>query len=212
VSTSVTYTAVLNVQRSTAEHVARLLRDHRTEVGTRRGRRALGPFRQAAMVLRWFIDGTRMSQLARDNGLSSSNTTAPSKQLHTATIAYHDARVATAFAAALEPAGRAVAALGTVSHQLAFLDHTWSRRNQPDVRDVHEHIPAVIEDALADANTTLQDAATVLHAAATSIAQPALRLQAALSRTTTAVTKPSPIPTTGSAPAHLVTPKPTRGR
>ena len=73
-STSVTYTAVLDVQRSTAEHVARLLRDHRTEVGTRRGRRALGCFKQAVLVLRWFVDGTRMSQLARDNGLSSSTT------------------------------------------------------------------------------------------------------------------------------------------
>ncbi|MGW2350727.1 IS5/IS1182 family transposase, partial [Actinacidiphila glaucinigra] len=28
-STSVTYTAVLDVKRSTAEHLARLLRDHR---------------------------------------------------------------------------------------------------------------------------------------------------------------------------------------
>jgi len=74
VSTSVTYTAVLDVQRSTAEHVARLLRDHRTKVGTRRGRRALGCFKQAVLVLRWFVDGTRMSQLARDNGLSSSTT------------------------------------------------------------------------------------------------------------------------------------------
>jgi hypothetical protein len=123
-----------------------------------------------------------------------------------------DARVATAFAAALEPAGRAVAALGTVSHQLAFMDHTWARRHQPDVRDVHEHIPDVIEDALADANTALQDAATVLHAAATSIAQPALRLKAALSRTTTAVTKPSPIPTGRPATANPVAPTPTRGR
>lgn len=70
--TSVTYTAVLDVQRSTAEHLARLLHGHRTEIGTRRGRRALGCFKQAVLILRWFIDGTRLSQLARDNGLSSS--------------------------------------------------------------------------------------------------------------------------------------------
>jgi hypothetical protein len=63
---------VLDVKRSTAEHVARLLRDHRAAIGTRRGRRALGCFRQAVLVLRWFIDGTRLSQLARDNGLSTS--------------------------------------------------------------------------------------------------------------------------------------------
>ncbi|MGI5517320.1 HARBI1 family protein [Streptomyces sp. CA-106131] len=70
--TSVTYTAVLDVRRSTAEHLARLLRSHRTEVGTRRGRRALGCFKQAVLILRWFIDGTRLAQLARDNALSTS--------------------------------------------------------------------------------------------------------------------------------------------
>ncbi|MGI5518651.1 HARBI1 family protein [Streptomyces sp. CA-106131] len=70
--TSVTYTAVLDVRRSTAEHLARLLRSHRAEVGTRRGRRALGCFKQAVLILRWFIDGTRLAQLARDNALSTS--------------------------------------------------------------------------------------------------------------------------------------------
>jgi hypothetical protein len=72
VPTSVTCTAVLDVQRSTAEHLARLLRGHRVEVGTRRGRRVLGCFRQAVLVPRWFIDGTRVCQLARGNGLSTS--------------------------------------------------------------------------------------------------------------------------------------------
>lgn len=61
VSTSVTYTAVLDARRSTAEHLARLLRDRRAEINTRRGRRALGCFRQAVLVLRWFIDGTRLA-------------------------------------------------------------------------------------------------------------------------------------------------------
>jgi hypothetical protein len=36
VSTSVTYTAVLDVKRSTAEHLARLLRDQRIAAGTRK--------------------------------------------------------------------------------------------------------------------------------------------------------------------------------
>jgi len=72
VSTSVTYTAVLDVKRSTAEHLAGLLRDHRIAARTRKGRRALGCFRQSVLVLRWFIDGTRLSQLACDNGLSTS--------------------------------------------------------------------------------------------------------------------------------------------
>ena len=112
-----------------------------------------------------------------------------------------EARVATAFAAALEPAGQAIAALGTVSHQLAFVDHTWARRHEPDLRDVHDRIPEVIEDALAEADTALQDAATALHSAATSIAQPTLRLKAALSRTPTVVANSSRVPTTGPAPA-----------
>jgi hypothetical protein len=72
VSTSVTYTAVLEVCRSTVEHLARLLRDHRAAIGTRRGWRALGCFRQAVLILRWFLDDTRLTQLARDNGLSLS--------------------------------------------------------------------------------------------------------------------------------------------
>ena len=64
---SVTYTAVLDVKRSTAERLARLLRDHRTVVKTRRGRRVLSCFKQSVVILRWFLDGTRLSQLARDN-------------------------------------------------------------------------------------------------------------------------------------------------
>ncbi|MET9914878.1 transposase family protein [Streptomyces sp. NPDC006476] len=70
--TRVTYTAVLDVRRSTAEHLARLLRDRRAEIGTRCGRRALGCFKQAVLILRWFIGGTRLAQLARDNSLSTS--------------------------------------------------------------------------------------------------------------------------------------------
>ena len=35
---------------------------------TRRSRS--GVFRQAVLVLRWFVDGTRVVQLARDNGIS----------------------------------------------------------------------------------------------------------------------------------------------
>ncbi|MFF3878828.1 hypothetical protein ACFYYV_46630, partial [Streptomyces sp. NPDC001978] len=61
---------MLDVKRSTAEHVARLLRDHRIAAGTRKGRRALGCFRQAVLVLRWFLDGTRMAQLPSSRGES----------------------------------------------------------------------------------------------------------------------------------------------
>lgn len=68
---SITYTAVLDVSRQTAEFVARLLQQHRERLGTRQGTRALGPFKQAVLVLRWFVDGTRVAQLARDNGISN---------------------------------------------------------------------------------------------------------------------------------------------
>ncbi|MET8213785.1 IS5/IS1182 family transposase, partial [Streptomyces sp. NPDC005373] len=46
------------------------MREHRERVGTRRNTRALGVFKQAVLVLRWFIDGTRLTQLARDNRVS----------------------------------------------------------------------------------------------------------------------------------------------
>ncbi|WP_331745026.1 transposase family protein (plasmid) [Streptomyces sp. NBC_01136] len=65
-----TYTAVLDVRRETAETPARLLREHRGRLGTRKNTRSPGVFKQAVPVLRWFIDGARLSQLARDNGIS----------------------------------------------------------------------------------------------------------------------------------------------
>ncbi|MET7541251.1 IS5/IS1182 family transposase, partial [Streptomyces sp. NPDC005507] len=49
---SITYTAVLDVRRETAETLARLLREHRGRLGTRKGTRALGAFKQAVLVLR----------------------------------------------------------------------------------------------------------------------------------------------------------------
>jgi hypothetical protein len=60
VTSSITYTAVLDVRRATAEHLAKLLRGLRERIGTRRGTRALGVFKQAVLVLRRFVDGTRL--------------------------------------------------------------------------------------------------------------------------------------------------------
>jgi hypothetical protein len=68
--TSITYTAVLDVGRETAETLARLLHEHRERIGTRKNTRALGVFKQGVLVLRWFVDGTRLVQLACDNGIS----------------------------------------------------------------------------------------------------------------------------------------------
>jgi hypothetical protein len=66
------FTGSLAVSRETVYFLARLLRKRRAEVGTRRGARALGPFKQAVLVLRWFLDATRVAQLAADNRISPS--------------------------------------------------------------------------------------------------------------------------------------------
>ncbi|MEV0272451.1 transposase family protein [Hamadaea sp. NPDC050747] len=71
-TSSVTYSAVLDVRRETVVFLSSLLHAHRRAVGTRTGTRALSCFRQAILVLRWFLDGTRLAQLARDNGISRS--------------------------------------------------------------------------------------------------------------------------------------------
>jgi hypothetical protein len=72
VATSVAYTAQLTVRQETVLFLAGLLNSERTRRGTRRDRRALGCFKQAVLVLRWFLDNTRMTQLATDNAISSS--------------------------------------------------------------------------------------------------------------------------------------------
>lgn len=67
---SVTYSCVLQVRPSTVMFLARLLQERREAIGTRRGRRALSPWSQAVLVLRWFLDGTRIRQLAADHAIS----------------------------------------------------------------------------------------------------------------------------------------------
>jgi hypothetical protein len=69
---SVTYSAVLPVHEHTVLFVSGLLQTERRRRGTRAGRRSLGCFKQAILVLRWLLDGTRITQLAADNTLSRS--------------------------------------------------------------------------------------------------------------------------------------------
>lgn len=69
---SITYTATLPVRDETVWYLSGLLHAERLRRGTRKKRRALTCFRQAVLVLRWLLDGTRMAQLARDNGISRS--------------------------------------------------------------------------------------------------------------------------------------------
>lgn len=68
---SVAYTAVLDVSEDSVLLLSALLHAERSRRGTRRGRRALGTYKQAVLVLRWFLDDTRMSSLARDNGIAA---------------------------------------------------------------------------------------------------------------------------------------------
>jgi hypothetical protein len=71
-SDPVTYCAVLPVGEETVLFVSGLLAAERRRRGTRSRRRALGCYRQAVLVLRWFVDGTRLAQLAADNAISAS--------------------------------------------------------------------------------------------------------------------------------------------
>lgn len=69
---SVTYEAVLDVSQDSVLFLSGLLDAERRRRGTRKDTRALGTYKQAVLVLRWFLDDTRMSQLARDNAISGS--------------------------------------------------------------------------------------------------------------------------------------------
>lgn len=69
---SVTYEAVLDVSQETVLFLSGLLDAERRRRGTRKDTRALGTYKQAVLVLRWFLDDTRMSALARDNAISAS--------------------------------------------------------------------------------------------------------------------------------------------
>jgi hypothetical protein len=62
----------LEARRETLYFLARLIHEHCARVGTRCGTRRLGPYRQAVMVLRWLLDGTRVRQLAADDTLGKS--------------------------------------------------------------------------------------------------------------------------------------------
>ena len=65
---SITYTAVLDVRRGTAEHLAKPLREHPRRLG---GHPRPGVFRQVVWCCSWFIDGSRLVQLAQDNGIAA---------------------------------------------------------------------------------------------------------------------------------------------
>ena len=71
-SDPVSYTALLPIAEETVHFVSGLLAAERRRRGTRGRRRALGCYRQAVLLLRWFVDGTRLAQLATDNRIGRS--------------------------------------------------------------------------------------------------------------------------------------------
>lgn len=66
----VTYAAMLDVPRPMVDYLACLRAAYRRLIGTSRGSRKLGPFRQAVFVLRWFREAGCVHCLARNRGIS----------------------------------------------------------------------------------------------------------------------------------------------
>jgi hypothetical protein len=109
---SVTYTAVLDVSEDSVLFLSGLLHAERVRRGTRTDTRALGTYQQAVLVLRWLFDDTRMTQLARDNAISSSTA-----------YAYRDEAIAVL--AARKPSLRgALLAAKAAGHTHVLLDGT----------------------------------------------------------------------------------------
>lgn len=66
------YSVKLDVHRNTARYLAALLRAERRRRGTRRGTRALSPFKQAIFVLAWLRDKSDIERLGAGFGLARS--------------------------------------------------------------------------------------------------------------------------------------------
>jgi DDE superfamily endonuclease len=69
---SVTYSAALPVRDETAAFLTDLLNQERVRRATRANTRALTGSQQAILILRWFLDATRIRQLASDNNIGKS--------------------------------------------------------------------------------------------------------------------------------------------
>lgn len=69
---SITYEAVLDVSDRSIQFLSKLLHEERIRRGTRKDTRVLSTYKQAVLILRWFLDDTRMTALVRDNDISKS--------------------------------------------------------------------------------------------------------------------------------------------
>jgi hypothetical protein len=68
----VSYRVMLDVPRELIWFVCELLAARRREIGTRRGTRRLGCYRQALFALAWFRDKGDIPRLGRGSGLPQS--------------------------------------------------------------------------------------------------------------------------------------------
>ena len=68
----IAYSATLDVPAETATLLTELLVAERLRRGAGVGSRAASCSAQAVLVLRWFLDGTRLAQLACDNRIGRS--------------------------------------------------------------------------------------------------------------------------------------------
>lgn len=68
----ITYSATLDVPVQLVHKVSKLLSDHRKEIGTRKGTRALTCYRQAKFLIAWFRDKADIARLGRGFGISQS--------------------------------------------------------------------------------------------------------------------------------------------
>ncbi|TDC91033.1 IS5/IS1182 family transposase [Nonomuraea deserti] len=66
----IAHRATLDVSRALVQYVTRLLHDERRLRGIPQGSRALSPFRQAVMVVRWFRGEHDIPKLGRDHRIS----------------------------------------------------------------------------------------------------------------------------------------------
>jgi hypothetical protein len=66
-----TYSAICDVPEEAPPHLTALLRGHRREIGTRKGRRAGSERTQAKLVLRWFRNDAPIRLLAAGAGLEA---------------------------------------------------------------------------------------------------------------------------------------------
>ncbi len=69
---SVSHQGVLEGSEDLVPFLSALLANERARRETRSSKKALTTYRQAVLVLRWLVDDTRMSRLARDNKISDS--------------------------------------------------------------------------------------------------------------------------------------------